>query len=115
MEQIYKDIGDRISLLRHDRNMTQEEFAELLDVTTKHVNAVENGRSSFSIPKLVHICDVLDCSLDYLVRGKTLADSSICLPESIIEILQNKNQQEASLLLEYLNLFCKLRDYHKSS
>ncbi len=69
MEQIYKDIGDRISLLRHDRNMTQEEFAELLDVTTKHVNAVENGRSSFSIPKLVHICDVLDCSLDYLVRG----------------------------------------------
>ncbi|MCR4650018.1 MAG: helix-turn-helix domain-containing protein [Lachnospiraceae bacterium] len=115
MDQIYKDIGDRISLLRHDKNMTQEEFAELLDVTVKHISAVESGRSSFSVPKLVHICDVLDCSLDYLVRGKNIVDSSIYLPESIIEILQNENQQEASLLLEYMNLFCKMRDFHQPS
>ena len=115
MDQIYKDIGDRISLLRHDKNMTQEEFAELLDVTVKHISAVESGRSSFSVPKLVHICDVLDCSLDYLVRGKNIVDSSIYLPESIIEILQNENQQEASLLLEYVNLFCKMRDFHRPS
>ena len=113
MDQIYKDIGDRISLLRHDRNMTQEQFAELLDVTVKHVCAVECGRSSFSIPKLVHVCDVLDCSLDYLIRGKNIADSSVYLPDSIIEILKKDDQREAGLLLEYLNLFHKIRCLQK--
>ncbi|MCR5417658.1 MAG: helix-turn-helix domain-containing protein [Lachnospiraceae bacterium] len=113
MDQIYKDIGDRISLLRHDRGMTQEEFAELLDVTVKHISAVESGRSSFSIPKLVHICDILDCSLDYLIRGKQIDDSIAYIPNTIIEILQKKDQQEAYLLLEYINLFLKIRGYRK--
>lgn len=109
MDQLYKDIGDRISLLRHDRGMTQEQFAEFLDVTVKHICAVECGRSSFSIPKLIHVCDVLDCSLDYLIRGKNIGDSSVYLPDSIIEIMKSDDQQNAELLLEYLNMFLKLR------
>ncbi len=113
-EQLYKDIGDRISLLRHDRGMTQEQFAELLDVTVKHISAVESGRSSFALPKLVHVCDVLDCTLDYLVRGKNVTDSTVYIPNSIIEILQNEDQREASLLLEYINLYIKLREFHNA-
>ena len=109
MEQIYKDIGDRISLLRKDRGMTQEQFAEYLDVTVKHISAVECGKSSFSLPKLVHICEVLDCSLDYLVMGKNTPDSTVYLPESITKILSGDDQCEAELLLEYLNLFLRIR------
>lgn len=109
MDQIYKDIGDRISLLRRDRGMTQEQFAEYLDVTVKHISAVECGKSSFSLPKLVHICKVLDCSLDYLVLGKNNPDSTVYLPKSIIDVLKGDDQREAELLLEYLNLFLKIR------
>lgn len=109
MDKLYKDIGDRISLLRNDKGMTQEEFAEYINVTVKHISAVECGRSSFSLPKLVHICDVLDCSLDYLVRGKNIEDATIYLPDSIVEILKGDDQKSAELLLEYLNLFFKIR------
>ncbi len=107
--KIYKDIGDRISLLRNDKGMTQEEFAEYINVTVKHISSVECGRSCFSIPKLIHICDVLDCSLDYLIRGKNIEDATVYLPDSIIEILKGDDQRNAELLLEYLNLFLKIQ------
>lgn len=105
----YSDIGTRIKELRKTHKMTQEDLADELDVTPKHISSVERGVASLSLEKLVDICDVLDCSLDYLVLGKSPAGDNTYIPDTIIETFRSGSDKEKALLSEYLNLYAKMR------
>ncbi len=109
MDNLYAEIGARISRLRKGRRITQEQLAEELDVTIKHVSEIERGLSSLSLPKLVHTARFLDCSLDYLILGRDKNIITSLLPDSVMEILQAGNDKDRLLLDEYLRLFSKLR------
>lgn len=109
MDNLYQNIGQRISQLRKLRGITQERLAEELDVTIKHVSAVERGVSSLSLEKMIEISKILDCTLDYLILGEDYSNLSNKLPTSILNILNSKDNDEISLLLDYMNLYIKLR------
>ena len=68
-DTLYADIGFRIKELRRIHHMTQDQLAEFMDISIKHMSSVERGMSSLSLEKLIQICEVLDCSLDYLIIG----------------------------------------------
>lgn len=55
-------LGERIKDFRMAKRLTQEEFAELLFVSTGYVSEVETGKKTPSLPLLVKICSILDCS-----------------------------------------------------
>ena len=109
MDDLNQSIGKRISLLRKSHGMTQERLAEELDVTIKHISAVERGVSSLSLEKMVEVKQILDCTLDYLITGKDYGCLLTKLPASILDILNSNNDEEISLLLMDLNLYSKLR------
>ena len=115
MYDLYKDMGKRISELRRAHGFTQETFSVELDITAKHVSYVERGVSSLSLEKLVDACDILDCSLDYLVLGKDYTDTIGRLPASIVDILSSNDEEEIALLSEYLNLYSRLRPTKNTS
>lgn len=107
-------IGARIAKLRREHNMTQEQFAEHLDISIKHCSAVERGISSLSLEKLIDVSILFDVSLDYLVKGNSVGDFSgkhirANLPQSITSILASQDENEINLLLEYLRLYVKIR------
>jgi transcriptional regulator with XRE-family HTH domain len=51
-ERLLKDVGRRVAELRVARGWTQEQLAELLDVGTRYVQAVESGRQNVTLKSL---------------------------------------------------------------
>ena len=91
-------IGKRVSTLRKMNGMTQENLAELLDCSVKHISHSERG---------------IGCSLDYLLKGSSPSDVSSSLPTPILEILKQDESEEQELLLAYLNMYSKIRNMRK--
>ena len=109
MKNLNIEMGARIATSRKKNNLTQESLAELLDVSVKHISAVERGKSSLSLEKLISICDILDVSLDYLVTGNTFNLSETPLPKSAVEVFSSRDSSEIDLFLEYIRLYEKIR------
>ncbi len=63
---MYRPIGEIIRTLRHERNMTQEELAELLSVTAQSVSKWERGESLPDIAQIVPLTSIFDVSADVL-------------------------------------------------
>ena len=58
----------RIRNLREDRDMTQKEMADYLNIHQTTYSEYELGKSNFSIQALIKIADLFDTSIDYLVE-----------------------------------------------
>ena len=61
-------IGQRIQKARKQKNLTQIQFAELLNISTSHLSDIETGRTNFGIDILMNITELLQVSADYLLR-----------------------------------------------
>jgi DNA-binding XRE family transcriptional regulator len=65
-----RETGARIRDMRTKLGLTQEQMAEELNVSPKHIGNIETGTRSASIDLLVDIALMLDVSLDYLILGR---------------------------------------------
>lgn len=63
-------IGERITELRKEKNLSQGQLAGLLDVTRQAVSKWENDQSSPDTIKLIQLADVLDTDVEYLATGR---------------------------------------------
>ena len=104
------EIGKRVSYLRNLNGLTQENLAELLDCSVKHVSHAERGAALFSLEKYIFLSEYFHCSLDYLLKGINPDDVSSALPADILEILQGNDSEERQLLLSYLNMYSRIKD-----
>lgn len=111
MKNLNEEIGKRISQLRKEKHMTQEQLAEKLDISIKHCSCVERGMASLSLERLIDLCDILDTTLDYLVRGN-IADKKSKIPPSLIKTFSCSDEKELILLKEYWNLYLKIKSNH---
>ena len=100
-------IGHRISEIRRSHGITQEMLAEKLGVTPKHISHTECGTSSFSLSNLIEFCNMFNCSLDYIILGKTdIALSK--LPKEIVQILYTGNEEDILRLSRYLDVYLEI-------
>lgn len=75
-------MGQRLRACRIQAHLTQENLSEMLDISVKHYGEVERGITGLSIEKLIEVSDILDVSIDYLLKGSF---SSEVLPNFFIE------------------------------
>ena len=61
-----KLLGRRIKEIRKAKNLTQEKLAELIDIETCSLSAIEIGRHYPSMPTIVKIAEKLDVELKNL-------------------------------------------------
>lgn len=66
----YGPIGKRIREARLAKGMTQQMLAEKIDLGVQHISDIERGFSGMSLPTLIAILEVLDCDVDYILRGR---------------------------------------------
>jgi len=59
-----KELGTAIRAARLAKGITQEQLAELADITPTHEKHIESGHRSPSVEVLFHIAKALDLSLD---------------------------------------------------
>lgn len=63
------NFGERLYKLRSEKNISQEELAELLDVSRQSISKWENDKAYPEMTRLLFMSDYFDVSLDYLMRG----------------------------------------------
>lgn len=70
------NIGEKIYQLRTEKNLSQGDLADVLNVSRQSVSKWENNTAVPDLDKLIKLCDVFEISLDELTgREKTEATS----------------------------------------
>ncbi len=80
------ECGKRIKGLRENKNLTQVQLAEHLNITLNHLKAIEHARRACSIDLLVELHNFFNVSLDYLVLGKSL--KADCVQSEINDVIK---------------------------
>lgn len=63
-----KAIGKRIKSAREKKGMTQEQLAELVNLSPMHVSVIERGNKLPRLETLINIANILDVSADVLLQ-----------------------------------------------
>jgi len=65
----FVEIGKRIKLKRLELKLTQERLAELTDLSSTYIGAIERATSKCSLETMVNIAKILDLDMNYLLFG----------------------------------------------
>ena len=63
-------IGKNIKKFREQRNMTQEQLADVLHVTRQAVSNWERGKTQPDVETIKELANALDCTAEQLIYGK---------------------------------------------
>ena len=93
--ETYMTFVERLYELRKQAGLSQEELAEMLDVSRQSVSKWESDKGYPEMTRLIFLSDYFDISLDYLVRGVEKEDVSRKQTEQIeyqTDTLKNRIQ-----------------------
>ena len=63
-------IGERITQLRNQKNMSQGQLAQTIGVSRQAISKWENDQSSPDTIHLIKLSDILDTEVEYLATGR---------------------------------------------
>lgn len=86
-------IGKFIAELRKEKNITQQELADKLNVTDRAISHWENGRRLPDYSLLKPLSEALDISINELLSGEKLSDKEV----------KKKADENIIKLTEYIN------------
>ena len=66
---INAQIGDRLRLLRHARDLNQAELGRLIGVTAQQIHRYERGKSALAADSLWRLARALDAPMNYFFDG----------------------------------------------
>lgn len=98
------DLGNRIRELREYNNLTQMEFAEMLNISDTALSKIECGKSYPSIETAATMAEKLHISLGYLVASNKKAERDICV-EEIIHQVEMMELYDAQSIFEYIKFY----------
>lgn len=93
-------IGKRIQNRRKQQGYTQEQLAELMNVSIQMVSNLERGNKAIRIDNLINLSQILDISTDYILTGKETTDDIEALTSRIAK-LPAKDRKMIEMLVEY--------------
>ncbi len=96
-------IGKFISKLRKEKNMTQEQLAEILGVNSKSISRWENGRNMPDLSLLKLLCETLDVSINELLSGEEINNDEYQkkLEENIINTIDYTSEKITKTTKKY--------------
>lgn len=94
------EIGKRIQNRRKQRGYTQEQLADMMNVSIQMISNLERGIKAIRIDNLINLSAILEISTDYILTGKETADDIGALNTSIAQLTE-KNRKMIEMLVEY--------------
>ena len=73
--------GERLYKIRKEANLSQEELAELMDVSRQSVSKWESDKAYPEMTRLLFLSDYFHVSLDYLMRGTEASKEGTAEPQ----------------------------------
>ena len=65
----YIQIGNRISSVRNNNDITIKELADSIEISVDKLKKIENGNSKISMDILMKIANSLNCDVKYFLTG----------------------------------------------
>lgn len=97
----YRIIGNRIQQRRKELGLKQYDLAEQLNISNNHLSSIETGREKPGLETLLHICDALHVTPDYLLIGNMHAND---IPQDILEGLRLCSKEDLQLARSIIEL-----------
>ena len=72
---VLDSMNNRLRLLRAERNWSQQNLAERLDVSRQSANAIETGRYDPSLPLAFRIAELFDLSIEEVFESPSRRSS----------------------------------------
>ena len=109
-EAIMTLLAEAIRQARIEKKISQDQLAEMLDVSTTHIRHIESGHRKPSVEKLVALCQILDVSFDGVVKGEMRPASTAA--ERILRCLQTAfSEEEQNLIADLIEAAADKRNY----
>lgn len=103
---VKKLLGERIKRLRKNRNLTQEQFAEMIDIAPRNLSRIEVGESFVSADTLDKILLALNVTAKELFEYEHIKDEKELLADiyTYIDTIKN-NREELEKVYRLINYF----------
>ena len=97
----YRIIGERLKIKRKSSGLTQEEVAELADITVVYLSKIENGHVRPTLDLLCQICEIVGLDLGDLF-GSVSTNSAEYQNEKIVQLFNACSPSVKPIALELL-------------
>lgn len=97
MDINYSIIGSRIKKIRKNKKITQENLAEIIDVSVSYISRVERGTTKINLKRLLEICAVLEISAGEILDGIS-SNSTSYLHSDLNDLLKNCPAEKMDLI-----------------
>lgn len=99
-KDIFNVIGNNMRNLRMKHNYSQDELAELLDVSTNHIYRIEAGTSHMSLKVLLKAMEIFSVKANVLIEESEKMNDISLLAEEIAGILGQCNEIEIKIIMQ---------------
>ena len=94
----YGRIGRQIRDIRCAKGLTQEELAEMINVSTSFISKIERGIRHPGLETMISIASALGTTIDVLLIGNQSGDKTIYQRE-LRDVMKNCSNKEQELIL----------------
>ena len=97
--------GDNLKLIRKNKNMSQEELAEKVNVTRQSVSKWENGEAYPEMNNILELCKIFNCKINDLVHTD-MSDITSLDEEIVMKVVKfnEKIQNQVKTLSNIISL-----------
>ncbi len=99
----FEKISKKLRETRISAGLTQEYVANMVDINTSHISNIENNRVKISLPTLVHICNALNVTVDYVLADE-YNDVSTVLDQEILRQLKSCSVETKERILKIIQI-----------
>ena len=98
----YYAIGQRIRKYRKAKGLSQEQPAEIVDISTTHMSHIETGNTKLSLQVFVDLAEALQVNVDSLLTDVNMTNKQQTYQE-IMDILDQCTPAQAQALKEIIS------------
>ena len=81
MELDIQSIGKRIKKRRKELHLTQTEIKEKTGISSGNMSDIERGNRLPAATTLAQLSEILDCSIDWILTGKSPLSENLIFPD----------------------------------
>lgn len=103
-EDVNKIIGNNIRFIRKNEKLSQEKFAEKIELSPQFVSDVERGIEGISLITAINICNIMKCSPDVLFANLINFDDYNNDMDNFTKLSDKNKEIISSITIALLNM-----------
>jgi transcriptional regulator with XRE-family HTH domain len=119
---IFMSIGQNIKKIREDKNLTQQQIAELIHMHRSNYSKIESGQRELSIDALNKIARYFGMTIDQIVNFDGAVPQEVTIEDKTmmeqVKMIQELEPEEKSMVFKMVDTFLtkkKFKDFFQKN